>query len=75
MRGVLRGTDRLSASPTAHRIPVAARVCAQLTKQSQSLYGPRHAAYDLKKLDGKQHHSRIGHTRATSGADRIQGDE
>jgi hypothetical protein len=41
---------------------VAARVCA-LTKQSPSLYGPRHAAYDLKKLRGKHIIRRIGHTR------------
>ena len=41
---------------------VAARVRA-LSKQSQSEYGPRHAAYDLKKLRGKQIVRRIGHTR------------
>ena len=37
-------------------------ICA-LTKQSPSLYGPRHAAYDLKKLRGKHIIRRIGHTR------------
>ena len=41
---------------------VAARVRA-LSKQSQTEYGPRHAAYDLKKLRGKQIVRRIGHTR------------
>src|SRR5207248_2310064 len=40
---------------------VAARVGA--SKQSPSQYGPRHAAYDLKKLRGKQILRRIGHTR------------
>jgi hypothetical protein len=34
-----------------------------LSKQSLSEYGPRHAAYDLKKLRGKQIIRRIGHTR------------
>ena len=33
------------------------------TKQSPSQYGPRHAAYDLKKLRGKDIVRRIGHTR------------
>jgi len=47
------------ASPASH---VVARVCAR-TKQSQSQYGPRHAAYDLKKLRGKHIVRRIGHTR------------
>jgi hypothetical protein len=41
---------------------VAARVRA-LSKQNQSEYSPRHAAYDLKKLRGKQIVRRIGHTR------------
>ena len=41
---------------------VAARVRA-LSKHSQSEYGPRHAAYDLKKLRGKQIVDRIRHTR------------
>ena len=41
---------------------VAARVRA-LSKQNPSEYGPRHAAYDLKKLRGKQIVRRIGHTR------------
>jgi hypothetical protein len=34
-----------------------------LSKQSPCKYGPRHAAYDLKKLRGKQIVRRIGHTR------------
>jgi len=32
-------------------------------KQNPSQYGPRHAAYDLKKLRGKQILRRIGHSR------------
>jgi hypothetical protein len=41
---------------------VAARVRA-LSKQTPSQYGPRHAAYDLKKLRGKQILRRIAHSR------------
>ena len=63
MRGVLEALIALSASPNGFTASqVAARVCA-LTKQSPSLYGPRHAAYDLKKLRGKHIIRRIGHTR------------
>jgi hypothetical protein len=47
------------ASPASD---VAARVCAS-HKQTPSHYGPRQAAYDLKKLRGKQIVRRIGHTR------------
>jgi hypothetical protein len=32
-------------------------------KQNPSTYGPRHAAYDLQKLRGKQILRRIGHSR------------
>ena len=61
-RRVLEALIALSASPNGFTASqVAARVCA-LTKQSPSLYGPRHAAYDLKKLRGKQIIRRIGHT-------------
>jgi hypothetical protein len=63
MRGLLEALIALSASPNGFTASqVAARVCA-LTKQSPSLYGPRHAAYDLKKLRGKHIIRRIGHTR------------
>ena len=34
-----------------------------MSKQTPLQYGPRHAAYDLKKLRGKQIVRRIGHTR------------
>src|SRR6202048_3324960 len=63
MRAVLEALIALSASPNGFTASqVAARVCA-LTKQSPSQYGPRHAAYDLKKLRGKDIVRRIGHTR------------
>src|SRR5437899_2332647 len=53
----------LSSSPNGFTASeVAARVRA-LSKQSPSQYGPRHAAYDLKKLRGKHIIRRIGHTR------------
>jgi len=53
MRAVLEALIALSASPNGFTAShVAARVCAR-TKQSPSQYGPRHAAYDLKKLRGK----------------------
>jgi hypothetical protein len=60
---VAQAVIALSASPdgfTASQL--AARVRA-LGKHSQSQYGPRRAAYDLKKLRGKQIVRRIGHTR------------
>jgi hypothetical protein len=41
---------------------VAARVCAS-HRQTTPQYGPRQAAYDLKKLRGKHIVRRIGHTR------------
>src|SRR3989449_3777752 len=63
MRAVLEALIALSASPNGFTAShVAARVCAR-TKQSPSQYGPRHAAYDLKKLRGKDIVRRIGHTR------------
>jgi hypothetical protein len=63
MRLVVQAVIALSASPdgfTASQL--AARVRA-LGKQSQSQYGPCRAAYDLKKLRGKQLVRRIGQTR------------
>src|ERR1700674_3521919 len=49
--------------PTASPPPRwPARVRA-LSKQNPLQYGPRHAAYDLKKLRGKHIIRRIGHTR------------
>ena len=54
IRHVVEALIALSPSPNGFTASdVAARVRA-LSKQSQSEYGPRHAAYDLKKLSGKQ---------------------
>src|ERR1700758_2287363 len=59
MRTAVEAVIALSPSPNGFPASdIAARVrerCAQ--------YGPRHAAYDLKKLRGKQIIRRIGHTR------------
>src|SRR5246500_5303605 len=63
MRQLVEALIALSPSPNGFTASdVAARVRA-LSKQSQSEYGSRHAAYDLKKLRGKQIVRRIGHTR------------
>jgi hypothetical protein len=62
MRRVIEAVIALSASPNGFTASqVAARVCA-LGKQSRSQYGPRPAAYDLKKLRGKHIIRRIDHT-------------
>jgi hypothetical protein len=63
MRRVIEALIALSPSPNGFTASdVAARVRA-FSKQSPCQYGPRHAAYDLKKLRGKQIVRRIGHTR------------
>jgi hypothetical protein len=63
MRRVVEALIALSPSPNGFTASdVAARVRA-FSKQSPCQYGPRHAAYDLKKLRGKQIVRRIGHTR------------
>ncbi|MBV8134510.1 MAG: hypothetical protein JO121_02555, partial [Deltaproteobacteria bacterium] len=63
MRQVVEALIALSPSPNGFTASdVAARVRA-LSKQNPSQYGPRHAAYDLKKLRGKHIVRRIGHTR------------
>ena len=63
IRHVVEALIALSPLPNGFTASdVAARVRA-LSKQNQSEYSPRHAAYDLKKLRGKQIVRRIGHTR------------
>jgi hypothetical protein len=63
MRHVVEALIALSPSPNGFTASdLAARVRA-LSKQTPLQYGPRHAAYDLKKLRGKQIVRRIGHTR------------
>jgi hypothetical protein len=63
MHKVVEAVIALSPSPNGFTAAdVAARVGA-LANHRHSRYGPRHAAYDLKKLRGKQIVCRIGHTR------------
>jgi hypothetical protein len=62
MRQVIEALIALSPSPNGFTASdVAARVRA-LSKQTPSQYGPRHAAYNLKKLRGKQILRRIAHS-------------
>jgi len=59
MRAVVEAVIALSPSPNGFTASdVAARV-----RDRHAQYGPRHAAYDLKKLRGKHIVCRIGHTR------------
>ena len=59
MRTVVEAVIALSPSPNGFTASdIAARV-----RERCAPYGPRHAAYDLKKLRGKQIVRRIGHTR------------
>ena len=63
MRHVVQALIALSPSPNGFTASdVAARVCAS-HQQNPLHYGPRQAAYDLKKLRGKHIVHRIGHTR------------
>ena len=63
MRQVIEALIALSPSPNGFTASeVAARVRAS-HQQTQLHYGPRQAAYDLKKLRGKHIVRRIGHTR------------
>jgi hypothetical protein len=63
MRQVVEALIALSPSPNGFTASdVAARVRAS-NRQTPLQYGPRHAAYDLKKLCGKHIVRRIGHTR------------
>jgi hypothetical protein len=63
MRQVVEALIALSASPNGFTASELAARGRALSKQSPCQYGPRHAAYDLKKLRGKQIVRRIGHTR------------
>jgi len=59
MRALVEAVIALSTSPNGFTASdIAARV-----RKSCAPYGPRHAAYDLKKLRGKHIVCRIGHTR------------
>jgi len=63
MRGVVEAVIALSASPGGFTASQLAGEVRALSRQSESEYGARHAAYDLKKLRGKKIVRRIGQTR------------
>ena len=63
MRHVVEALIALSPSPNGFTAADLAARVRTLSQQTPSQYGPRHAAYDLKKLRGKQILRRIGHTR------------
>src|SRR6266851_1366772 len=63
MRRVVEAAVALSPSPGGFTASDLAHQVRVLSKQSESEYGPRRAAYDLKKLRGKQIVQRIGHSR------------
>jgi hypothetical protein len=63
MRRVIEALVALSSSPQRlHRLRGGGSG-TRTQKQNPLQYGPRHAAYDLKKLRGKHIIRRIGHTR------------
>jgi len=62
MRWVIEALIVLSPSPGGFTASELARQVRTLSKQSESDYGPRRAAYDLKKLRGKKIVHRIGQT-------------
>ncbi|MGB6560765.1 MAG: hypothetical protein WBE96_25625, partial [Pseudolabrys sp.] len=63
LRHVAEAVIALSASPDGFTASALAAQVRALGNQGPSAYGPRHAAYDLKKLRGKQIVRRIGSTR------------
>ena len=63
MRLVAEAVIALSASPHGFTASELADRVQALSDHSQSQYGPRRAAYDLKKLRGKQIVRRVGRTR------------
>jgi hypothetical protein len=63
MRHVTEAVIALSASADGFTAPALAAQVRALGNQNSPAYGPRQAAYDLKKLRGKQIVRRIGSTR------------
>jgi hypothetical protein len=63
LRHVAEAVIALSASPDGFTASALADQVHALGNRSPSAYGPRQAAYDLKKLRGKQIVRRIGSTR------------
>ena len=62
-RRVAEAVIALSASPGGFTASALAAQVRALGNQGPSAYGPRQAAYDLKKLRGKQLVRRVGSTR------------
>jgi DNA-binding transcriptional ArsR family regulator len=62
MRRVIEAVIALSSLPSGFTASELARHVRALGKQSESEYAPRRAAYDLKKLRGKNIVRRIGKT-------------
>jgi hypothetical protein len=62
MRWVAQAVLALSPSPHGFTASQLAEQVRRLSQQEESQYGPRRAAYDLKKLRGKQIVCRIGKT-------------
>ena len=60
---VVEALIALSPSPNGFTASEVAAEVRASRKRTPLQYGPRHAAYDLKKLRGKQIIRRIGHTR------------
>jgi uncharacterized protein with FMN-binding domain len=63
MRRVIQAVIALSAAPGGFTASQLANQVRYLSKQTESEYGARRAAYDLKKLRGKKIVRRIGKTR------------
>jgi len=63
IRWVLEAVIALSPSRSGFTASALAREVQALSRQSESEYGARRAAYDLKKLRGKKIVQRIGKTR------------
>lgn len=63
MHAAVRAVTALAASPNGFTTSQVAAHVRALGKHSLSHYGPSCAAYDLKKLRGKQIVCRIGRTR------------
>jgi hypothetical protein len=60
MRLVMQACTALAAAPTGFTASDLARKVGQLHPAKPSCYGPRQAAYDLKKLRGKELMEKIG---------------
>lgn len=63
MRAVLAAVVQLAAAPADFSASDLAHKVQQLLGDSQTSYLPRHAAYDLKKLRGKQWVTKVGNSR------------